>query len=147
MIAVVQRVIKSSVEVDGKIVGEIKKGVNILLGVAGEDTEEDVNKLVNKIVNLRMFEDENKKMNYSLLDINGEALIISQFTLLANLKKGRRPSFEYAAKPDKAKALYEKFVEEFSKYVKVQTGIFGADMKVYILNDGPVTFILDSKQL
>jgi D-tyrosyl-tRNA(Tyr) deacylase len=147
MIAVVQRVIKSSVEVDGKVVGEIRKGVNILLGVAEEDTEEDINKLVNKIVYLRMFEDENKKMNHSLLDINGEALIISQFTLLANLKKGRRPSFEYAAKPDKAKALYEKFVEEFSKYVKVQTGIFGADMKVYILNDGPVTFILDSKQL
>jgi len=147
MIAVVQRVIKSSVEVDGKVVGEIRKGVNILLGVAEEDTEEDVNKLVNKIVYLRMFEDENKKMNHSLLDINGEALIISQFTLLANLKKGRRPSFEYAAKPDKAKALYEKFVEEFSKYVKVQTGVFGADMKVYILNDGPVTFILDSKQL
>ncbi|MBX0311886.1 MAG: D-tyrosyl-tRNA(Tyr) deacylase [Sulfurihydrogenibium sp.] len=147
MIAVVQRVIKSSVEVDGKVVGEIEKGVNILLGIAEEDTEEDVNKLVNKIVYLRMFEDENKKMNYSLLDINGEALIISQFTLLANLKKGRRPSFEYAAKPDKAKALYEKFVEEFSKYVKVQTGVFGADMKVYILNDGPVTFILDSKQL
>jgi D-tyrosyl-tRNA(Tyr) deacylase len=147
MIAVVQRVIKSSVEVDGKVVGEIRKGVNILLGIAEEDTEEDVNKLVNKIVYLRMFEDENKKMNYSLLDINGEALIISQFTLLANLKKGRRPSFEYAAKPDKAKALYEKFVEEFSKYVKVQTGVFGADMKVYILNDGPVTFILDSKQL
>jgi D-tyrosyl-tRNA(Tyr) deacylase len=147
MIAVVQRVIKSSVEVDGKVVGEIRKGVNILLGIAEEDTEEDVNKLVNKIVYLRMFEDENKKMNHSLLDINGEALIISQFTLLANLKKGRRPSFEYAAKPDKAKALYEKFVEEFSKYVKVQTGIFGADMKVYILNDGPVTFILDSKQL
>jgi D-tyrosyl-tRNA(Tyr) deacylase len=147
MIAVVQRVIKSSVEVDGKVVGEIRKGVNILLGVAEEDTEEDINKLVNKIVYLRMFEDENKKMNYSLLDINGEALIISQFTVLANLKKGRRPSFEYAAKPDKAKALYEKFVEEFSKYVKVQTGIFGADMKVYILNDGPVTFILDSKQL
>ncbi|EEP60597.1 D-aminoacyl-tRNA deacylase [Sulfurihydrogenibium yellowstonense] len=147
MIAVVQRVIKSSVEVDGKVVGEIRKGVNILLGVAEDDTEEDINKLVNKIVYLRMFEDEDKKMNYSLLDINGEALIISQFTLLANLKKGRRPSFEYAAKPDKAKALYEKFVEEFSKYVKVQTGIFGADMKVYILNDGPVTFILDSKQL
>jgi D-tyrosyl-tRNA(Tyr) deacylase len=147
MIAVVQRVIKSSVEVDGKVVGEIRKGVNILLGIAEEDTEEDINKLVNKIVYLRMFEDENKKMNHSLLDINGEALIISQFTLLANLKKGRRPSFEYAAKPDKAKALYEKFVEEFSKYVKVQTGIFGADMKVYILNDGPVTFILDSKQL
>jgi len=147
MIAVVQRVIKSSVEVDGKVVGEIGKGVNILLGVAEEDTEEDINKLVNKIVYLRMFEDENKKMNHSLLDINGEALIISQFTLLANLKKGRRPSFEYAAKPDKAKALYEKFVEEFSKYVKVQTGIFGADMKVYILNDGPVTFILNSKQL
>jgi D-tyrosyl-tRNA(Tyr) deacylase len=147
MIAVVQRVIKSSVEVDGKIVGEIRKGVNILLGIAEDDTDEDVNKLVNKIVYLRMFEDENKKMNYSLLDINGEALIISQFTLLANLKKGRRPSFEYAAKPDKAKALYEKFVEEFSKYVKVQTGVFGADMKVYILNDGPVTFILDSKQL
>ena len=147
MIAVIQRVIKSSVEVDGKIVGEIGKGINILLGIAEEDTEEDINKLVNKIVNLRIFEDENRKMNYSLLDIGGEALIISQFTLVANLKKGRRPSFEYAAKPEKAKALYEKFIEEFSKYAKVKKGIFSADMKVYILNDGPVTFILDSKQL
>lgn len=147
MIAVLQRVIESKVEVDGKTVGQIGKGLNILLGVASDDQMEDVKKLVDKIVNLRIFEDENGKMNMSLLDIDGEVLVVSQFTLVANLKKGRRPSFETAAKPDKAKLLYEEFVKEVSRYVKTQTGVFGADMKVYIINDGPVTFILNSREI
>ncbi|MGB9766655.1 MAG: D-aminoacyl-tRNA deacylase [Sulfurihydrogenibium sp.] len=147
MIAVVQKVLHSKVEVGSKVVGEIGKGVNILLGVEKEDSINDVKKLVDKIVNLRMFEDENGKMNFSLMDVNGEALVVSQFTLLANLKKGRRPSFENAANPDIAKELYQEFVKEISKFVKTQTGIFGADMKVFILNDGPVTFIINSKEL
>lgn len=147
MIAVVQRVLSSKVEVDGKTVGEIEKGINILLGVEKEDKIEDVKKLVDKIVNLRIFEDEKGKMNYSLLDIKGQALVVSQFTLVANLKKGRRPSFENAAPPEKAKHLYQEFINEISKFVNTKSGMFGADMKVFILNDGPVTFILDSKQL
>ena len=147
MKAVIQRVLESKVEVDGKVVGQIGQGLNILVGVEKGDTEEDIKKLVNKIVNLRIFEDDNGKMNLSLLDINGEALVISQFTLAGNVKKGRRPSFDNAEKPEKAKQLYEKFVKEVSKLVKTETGIFAADMKVYILNDGPVTFIIDSKEL
>jgi len=147
MIAVLQKVNKSYVEVDGKIVGEIGKGINILLGIEKGDTEEDLNKLVKKIINLRIFEDENKKMNLSILDIKGEILVVSQFTLVANLKKGNRPSFENAELPEKAKTLYEKFVKELSIYIPVKTGIFGADMKVFIENDGPVTFILNSKNL
>ncbi len=146
MIAVVQRVLRSKVEVDGKTVSEIGKGVNILLGVENQDSLNDVKRLVDKIINLRMFEDEKGKMNFSLLDINGEALVVSQFTLVANLKKGRRPSFENAADPEKAKQLYEEFIKEISKFVNTKSGIFGSDMKVFILNDGPVTFILDSKQ-
>ncbi|ACN98111.1 D-aminoacyl-tRNA deacylase [Sulfurihydrogenibium azorense] len=147
MIAVVQRVLQSKVEIEGKVVGEIGKGVNILLGVSKEDEIIDVDKLVDKIVNLRIFEDEKGKMNFSLIDIKGEALVVSQFTLLANLKKGRRPSFENAADPEKAKYLYQEFIKKISTFVPTKTGIFAADMKVYILNDGPVTFILDSKQL
>ncbi len=148
MIAVIQRVSSSSVKVDDKIVGEINKGLNILLGVKKGDTSEDIKKLVNKIVNLRIFQDENDKMNLSLLDVEGEALIISQFTLAGNIKKGRRPSFDSSETPDVANELYEEFVEEFKKVgIYTQTGVFGAYMDVSIQNDGPVTFIIDSKEL
>ena len=147
MIALIQRVNKSYVEVDNKIVGKIDKGLNILLGVVKGDTEEDIEKLIKKIPFLRIFEDEKGKMNLSLIDIKGKALVISQFTLAGNLKKGRRPSFENAETPERAKELYEKFVKRLGDYVSVETGIFGAYMKVYIENDGPVTFILNSKEL
>ncbi|WP_457639161.1 D-aminoacyl-tRNA deacylase [Persephonella sp.] len=147
MIAVIQRVSSSWVEVDGKVVGKIGRGLNILLGVVKGDTEEDVEKLVKKIPYLRIFEDENGKMNLSVVDIGGEALVISQFTLAGSLKKGRRPSFENAEEPERAEELYNLFVNRLSQYIPVQTGIFAADMKVFIENDGPVTFIADSRQL
>ncbi len=148
MRAVIQRVKESRVVVDGKVVGQIGKGFNILLGVGKGDTEEDIKKLVKKILNLRIFENEEGKFHYSLLDIGGEVLVVSQFTLYANVKKGRRPSFEDAEEPKRAKELYEKFVEEVKSYgVKVETGIFGTMMDVYILNWGPVTIIVDSKEL
>ena len=147
MIAVIQRVNRSYVEVDGKVVGKIDRGLNILLGVVKGDTEEDIKKLINKIPNLRIFEDERGKMNLSLIDINGKALVVSQFTLAGNIKKGRRPSFENAEEPDKAKYMYEKFIDELRKYVPVETGIFGAYMKVFIENDGPVSFIINSREL
>ncbi len=147
MIAVLQRVNRSYVEVDGKVVGEIGKGINLLLGVVKGDTEEDIEKLIRKIPYLRIFEDENGKMNLSLVDIEGEALVISQFTLAGNVKKGRRPSFDDAEEPERAKELYHKFVDRLSRIVPVQTGVFAAHMKVFIENDGPVTFILDSRKL
>lgn len=148
MIAVIQRVSSSSVTVEGKVVGEIGQGLNILLGVKKGDKQEDISKLVNKIVNLRIFADGDGKMNLSLLDIKGEALIISQFTLAGNVKKGRRPSFDSSEKPDIAKAMYEQFVKEFESLgVHTQTGEFGAHMDVDIHNDGPVTFIIDSNEL
>lgn len=147
MIAVIQRVNKSYVEVNGEVVGKIDRGLNILLGVVKGDTEEDIKKLINKIPFLRIFEDENGKMNLSLIDVNGKALVISQFTLAGNIKKGRRPSFENAEEPKRAKELYEKFIEELKKYVPVETGKFGADMKVFIENDGPVSFVINSKEL
>ncbi len=149
MKVVIQRVLKSSVEIDKKIKGEIGKGLNLLVGVGPEDTLSDVKKAVEKIINLRIFEDNEGKMNLSLLDIEGEALIISQFTLYADIRKGRRPSFTGAAHPDKANELYEKFIEEMEAKMpgKIQTGSFGADMKVSILNDGPVTIILDTSLL
>ena len=150
MIALLQRVSSSKVEVEGKVVGEIGRGINILLGVEKGDTESDIDLLVEKIVNLRIFpsEDGKKDFDRSLLDINGEALVVSQFTLPASLRKGRRPSFDRAEEPRRAKELYEKFVQALrEKGVKVETGIFGADMKVYIENDGPVTFILRSEEL
>ena len=148
MIAVIQRVSSSSVTVENKVVGKIAQGLNILLGVKKGDEIEDITNLVNKIVNLRIFSDENGKMNLSLLDVKGEALIISQFTLAGNVRKGRRPSFDSSEKPHKAKAMYEKFVEEFDALgVHTQTGVFGAHMDVDIHNDGPVTFIIDSNDL
>ena len=148
MRAVIQRVKESKVVVEGKVVGQIGKGLNILLGIGKGDTEEDIKKLVKKILNLRIFENEEGKFHYSLLDVGGEVLVVSQFTLYANVKKGRRPSFEEAEEPVRAKELYEKFVREIKSYgVKVETGIFGAMMDVYILNWGPVTIIIDSKEL
>ncbi|VYU05609.1 D-tyrosyl-tRNA(Tyr) deacylase [Clostridium tertium] len=147
MRAVVQRVTSSKVVVDDKVVGEIGKGLNILIGISKEDTEEDLLYLRDKIINLRIFEDENDKMNLSLLDIKGEILAISQFTLYGDCRKGRRPNFMEAEGGDRAKTLYDSFVELLKeKDIKVETGEFGAHMKVDIQNDGPVTLILDSKK-
>lgn len=149
MKAVVQRVLNSSVSIDGKTVSSIDKGYMILLGVEQGDTKLDADKLVKKIPVLRIFEDENGKMNLSCLDVEGEILVISQFTLSADCAHGRRPSFINAAPPAEANALYEYFVEELrnSGVKKVLTGEFGADMKVSLINDGPVTIILESKEL
>ena len=143
---IIQRVLKSSVEVDNKIVGQIQKGFLVLLGIKITDTKKDADYLVKKLINLRIFSDENNKMNLALKDVSGELLIISQFTLYGDCKKsGNRPSFIDSAKPDIALPLYEYFINECKKQIPVvQAGIFGADMKVNILNDGPVTIILDS---
>ncbi|AJD31414.1 D-aminoacyl-tRNA deacylase [Clostridium sporogenes] len=147
MRAVVQRVISSKVEVDGKVIGSIGKGLNVLLGISREDTGEDIKYLKEKIINLRIFEDENEKLNKSLLDIGGDIIIVSQFTLYGDCRKGRRPSFIEALGGEEAYTLYNKFVESVKKEVNnVATGEFGADMKVYIENDGPVTILLDSKK-
>lgn len=149
MKAVIQRVKYATVKVDNKIIGECKQGFMILLGVIDGDTENDADKLIKKIPVLRIFEDENGKMNKSLLDIDGEILVVSQFTLAADCSHGRRPSFTASAPPDIANKLYEYFVGELKTVgVKsVQTGEFGADMAVELLNDGPVTIVLDSKEL
>ncbi len=148
MRAVVQRVKEAKVEVKGKIVGSIREGLLIFLGVSKDDTEKDCDYLSNKIVNLRIFPDENELLNRSLIDINGSALIVSQFTLLGDCRKGRRPSFANAAPPEKARVLYEKFIEKVEeKGVHVETGIFQEMMQVYLINDGPVTLLLDSKKL
>lgn len=148
MRAVIQKVKYSSVSVDEKIVGKIDKGFMILLGVTHEDGEKEVEWLAKKIKDLRIFEDQDGKMNLSLEDVKGEVLIISQFTLYGDCIKGRRPSFTQAAKPDMANNLYEKFVEKFRSFgIKTETGIFGADMKVELLNDGPVTMIIDTKDV
>ena len=141
---VVQRVKNASVEVEGKVVGKINKGFLVLIGVTHEDTKENADYLVKKLVNLRVFRDEEDKMNLGLKDVGGELLLISQFTLYANCEKGNRPSFVDAAKPDKANELYEYIIEECKKQIEVvETGIFGADMKVNLLNDGPVTIIME----
>ena len=146
MRVVVQRVINSSVEVDGKIVGKSDRGLMLLVGFTEGDSFKEIDWMVDKVINLRIFEDENDKMNLSLKDVNGKLLIVSQFTLYANCKEGNRPSFVEAAKPDVAIPLYEYFVSECKKIIPVvETGIFGADMKVELLNDGPVTIIMDSK--
>lgn len=147
MKVVIQRVSQASVTIENRIVAEIQKGLLILLGIEEADTHEDINWLVAKIINLRIFPDENEVMNLSVKDIEGEIIAVSQFTLHASTKKGNRPSYIRAAKPEIAIPLYEKFVatleQEFGK--KIQTGQFGADMKVSLLNDGPVTIIMDSK--
>ena len=143
---VVQRVSNSNVSVEGKVIGKINKGFLVLLGIKNTDTYKDADYLVNKLTKLRVFPDNDGKMNLSLLDVNGELLIVSQFTLYGECKKsGNRPSFSDSAKPDVAIPLYEYFINECKKIVPVvQTGEFGADMKVSLLNDGPVTIIIDS---
>ena len=147
MRAVVQRVKKSRVIVEGRLVGEINKGFNVLLGISKEDTIEDLKYIKDKIINLRVFEDENDKMNLSLLDVKGEILAISQFTLYGDCRKGRRPNFMNAMGGDEAKALYEEFVKMLKESgLKIETGEFGAHMNVEIENDGPVTILLDSKK-
>ena len=144
MRALIQRVTSASVKVDGEIVGKIGKGFLIFLGVYEEDTEEKIEKLIKKIVNLRIFNDENDKMNLSIKDVNGEILLISQFTLCADTRKGNRPSFVSAKNPKDANVIYEKTIESIrNEGVIVEKGIFGADMKVELLNDGPVTILLD----
>ena len=148
MLAVIQRVKGAWVEVEEKKVAEIKNGILVLVGVDKEDNTEDSKVLAKKIVYLRIFEDKYRKMNLSLKEINGEMLIVSQFTLLGDCRKGRRPSFDRAAEMHKAKALYETFISKIaSEGIPIATGIFGAKMSVHIINDGPVTFILDSKEL
>ena len=145
MKTIIQRVNHSSVSVDGKVVGQINTGLCVLVGAEPEDTQKDVDWMANKLVNLRIFEDENGKMNQSLLDINGGILLVSQFTLLADCSAGRRPSFIGAGNPDKAKEVFDELVDKVSSLnVSVQTGIFGADMTVQIENNGPATFILES---
>lgn len=147
MRAVVQRVTYSKVTVDGVIQGEIQKGLNVLLGIGQDDSEKDIEYLAEKIINLRVFEDSNGKMNLSLRDVNGELLIISQFTLYGDTRKGKRPSYDKAARPEVAEAMYNKFVDYCKQYdIKVQTGKFQAMMMVEIQNDGPVTLLIDSKK-
>jgi D-tyrosyl-tRNA(Tyr) deacylase len=147
MKAVIQRVSKASVTIADIKVASIKGGLLILLGIVDDDTQEDINWLSNKIVNLRIFGDENEVMNKALVNTNGDAIVVSQFTLHASTKKGNRPSYTKAAKPDAAIPLYESFITQLEKDLgkKVHTGQFGADMKVDLLNDGPVTIIIDTK--
>ncbi|MDU1411745.1 MAG: D-aminoacyl-tRNA deacylase [Clostridium sp.] len=147
MRAVVQRVKSSKVEVDGKIIGSIGRGINLLIGISKEDTREDIDYIVRKVLGMRIFEDENGKMNYSLQDIKGQLIVISQFTLYGDCRRGKRPDFMKAQGGDLARSLYNELVEEFKKEVPdLQTGEFGADMEVEIINDGPVTLLLESKK-
>jgi len=147
MKAVIQRVSQSTVTIEGEIVASIQKGLLILVGIEEADTKEDIEWLSSKIVNLRIFSDENEVMNLSVKDVNGDAIIVSQFTLHASTKKGNRPSYIKAAKPEIAIPLYNQFIQQIEKDLakKVQTGQFGADMKVSLLNDGPVTILIDTK--
>lgn len=147
MRTVIQRVSSASVQIEGKTVSAIQKGLLVLLGIEDADTREDIGWLTRKIAGLRIFEDENGVMNKSVMEIDGDVIVVSQFTLHASTKKGNRPSYIKAAKPDVAIPLYELFVETLEKDLekKVGTGVFGADMKVSLTNDGPVTIIIDTK--
>ncbi|WP_157208116.1 D-aminoacyl-tRNA deacylase [Mariniflexile maritimum] len=147
MKVVIQRVLKASVTIEGEMVASISNGLLVLLGVVDDDSQEDISWLSSKTVNLRIFEDENNVMNKSLLEVNGEILVVSQFTLHAATKKGNRPSYIKAAKPEVAIPLYETFIKQLETDLgkPVQTGQFGTDMKVALINDGPVTIIIDSK--
>lgn len=148
MRGVVQRVKRASVSVDNKIIGEIKGGILLLLGVEDTDDEKDLEYICDKVPNLRIFEDENGKMNKSLTDVSGSLLVISQFTLLGDARKGRRPSFTQAAVPNKAIPMYESFINKMrEKEIITECGEFGADMQVELVNDGPVTILLDSKKV
>lgn len=147
MRAVVQRVKHSSVTVEGDIVGKIEKGLTVLIGITHDDTEKDINYILDKVENLRVFEDENGKMNLSVKDIGGEILYISQFTLYGDVRGGRRPSYTQAMAYDDAEKLFVRFISlARSREIPIQTGQYGADMKVEILNDGPVTILIDSKK-
>ncbi|SCG83548.1 D-tyrosyl-tRNA(Tyr) deacylase [Proteiniborus sp. DW1] len=147
MRAVIQRVSTANVRVNDEMVSIINKGLLVLLGVGHDDTEEDINYLSDKIVNLRIFEDENDKMNLSLLDVNGELLVVSQFTLFGDTRKGKRPNFMNAAPANIANNIYMKFVEKCKTYgINVKNGVFGEHMDVSLINDGPVTIIIDSKK-
>jgi len=147
MKAVIQRVTSASVTVDGGIISEIKNGLLILLGITQDDSSEDINWLSNKIVNLRIFNDDNEVMNKSIHQVDGDVIVVSQFTLLASTKKGNRPSYIKAAKPEVAIPIYKRFIEQIETDLskKVGTGIFGANMKIQLQNDGPVTIIIDTK--
>ncbi len=142
---VIQRVSQASVTIDGKIAGEIQQGLLLLVGICPEDGQEDIEYAVRKISQMRIFSDDADKMNLSVQDVGGQILSISQFTLYADTKKGNRPAFTGAARPDLATALYDQFNQKLAKTVPVQTGEFGADMKVSLVNDGPVTIVLDTK--
>ena len=147
MKVVIQRVSSASVTIDNKIVADIQKGLLVLVGIEDEDSQEDIDWLVNKVTNIRIFGDENDVMNLSVAAIDGDIIVVSQFTLQALTKKGNRPSYTKASKPEVAIPLYENFVKRLELELgnKVQTGVFGADMKVLLLNDGPVTIVMDSK--
>ena len=144
MLGLIQRVSEAQVVVDREIIGKISRGLLLLLGVQKDDVEGNVSRMLDKVVNYRVFPDDNGHMNLSLLDINGELLVVPQFTIVADTKKGLRPSFSTAAPPIHAQALYDAFVIQASSLCSIQTGVFGADMKVSLTNDGPVTFMLSN---
>jgi len=147
MRAVIQRVKNAKVTVDNKIIGQIEHGIMLLLSVDENDNEKDLEYMSDKVINLRIFEDSDRKMNRSLIDVNGSILVVSQFTLHGDARKGRRPSFITAARPEKAIPIYENFIQNLKDQgIETQTGEFGADMEVQICNDGPVTILLDSKK-
>ncbi len=145
---VIQRVSEAEVKVDGRVIGQIGKGLLVLIGVSNEDTKETADKMIRKLINMRIFQDENDKTNLALSDVEGELLLVSQFTLYADCRKGNRPSFIRAGSPDHANEIYEYIIAECQKIVhNVQRGEFGADMKVSLINDGPFTIVLDSAEL